>query len=91
MTGPAGPGAALEQGTRNAERIAALDAAVASLAATLAELGTAVDAIQGTITDQDDVLRTVDGLKDTVDELLRRCRPRGTGRRPGGEARRRCL
>ena len=72
MTGPAGPDAALEQGTRNAERIAALDAAVASLAATLAELGTAVDAIQGTITDQDDVLRTVDGLKDTVDELLRR-------------------
>jgi hypothetical protein len=72
VTGPAGPDAALKQGTRNAERIAALDAALASLAAKLAEQGTAVDAIQGTITDQDDVLRTVDGLKDTVDELLHR-------------------
>ena len=70
MTGPAGPDAALEQGTRNAERIAHHDAALASLAATLAELGATVDAIQGTITGQDDVLRTVDGLKDTVDELL---------------------
>ena len=72
MTGPAGPDAALEQGTRNAERIAHHDAALASLAATLAELGATVDAIQGTITGQDDVLRTVDGLKDTVDELLHR-------------------
>ena len=70
MTGPAGLDAALEQGTRNAERIAALEASMASVAAKLAALGTAVDGIQGTITGQDDVLRTVDGLKDTVDELL---------------------
>jgi hypothetical protein len=75
VTGPDGPDAALEQGTRNAERIAALDAAVASVAARLAELGTAVDVAQGTIAGQADVLRTVDGLKDTVDELI--CRFNG--------------
>ena len=69
MTGPAGPDAALEQGTRNAERIAHHDAALASAAATLAELGTAVDGIRGTIADQAEALATVDGLKDTVDEL----------------------
>jgi hypothetical protein len=72
MTEPAGLGAALQQGTRNAERIAALDAALAGLSAKLAELGTAMEAVQGTITDQAEVLRSVDGLKETVDELLRR-------------------
>jgi len=72
MGEPAGLNAALAQGTHNAERIAGLDAAVASLAAKLAGLGTAVQAVQGTITDQAEVLRSVDGLKDTVDELAGR-------------------
>jgi hypothetical protein len=72
VTGPAGLDAALAQGTRNAERIAALDAAVAGLSAKLTELGTAVRAVQGTITDQAEVLGLVDGLGETVDELLRR-------------------
>ena len=72
MSEPAGLDAALQQGTRNAERIAALNAAVGGLARRLADLGTAVDAAQGTITDQAEVLRSVDGLKDTVDELARR-------------------
>jgi hypothetical protein len=72
MTEPAGLEAALAQGTRNAERIAALDAALGGLTAKLTELGTAVQAVQGTITDQAEVLRSVDGLKETVDELLHR-------------------
>jgi hypothetical protein len=72
MSQPAGQDAALQQGTQNAERIAALEAALASLAPKLGELGTAVEAVQGTITGQAEVLRSVDGLKDTVDELLGR-------------------
>jgi hypothetical protein len=72
MTDPTGLDAALRQGTRNAERIAALDAAITCLTAKLGELRTAVDAIQGTIADQAEVLRSVDGLKETVDELLQR-------------------
>ena len=72
MSQPAGQDAARRQGTQNAERIAALEAARASLAAKLGELGTAVDEAQGTITDQAEALRSVDGLKDTVDELARR-------------------
>ena len=72
MSQPAGPDAALQQGRRNVERITALEAALASLAAKLGELGTAVEAAQGTITGQAEVLRSVDGLKDTVDELARR-------------------
>jgi hypothetical protein len=72
MTGPSGRDAALEQGTRNAERIAALDAALACVAAKLDELGAAVEAVQGTTAGHAEVFRTVDGLKDTVDELLRR-------------------
>jgi hypothetical protein len=72
MTEPAGQDAALAQGARNAERIAGLDAAVASVAAKVGELGTAVQAAQGTITDQAEVLRSVDGLKETVDELAGR-------------------
>jgi hypothetical protein len=72
MTDPAGLDAALQQGTRNAERIAALDAALASLSAKLSELSAAVEAVQGTITNQAEVLRSVDGLKETVDELLHR-------------------
>jgi len=72
MSQPAGPDAALQQGRRNVERITALEAALASLAAKLGELGTAVEAAQGTIEDQAEVLRSVDGLTDTVDELARR-------------------
>ncbi len=72
MTEPAGLDAALRQGTQNAERIAALNTALGGLTAKLAELGTAVDAVQGTIADQAEVLRLVDGLKETVDELLQR-------------------
>jgi hypothetical protein len=72
MTEPTGLDAALQQGTQNAERIAGLDAALASLSAKLGELGTTVEAVQGTITDQAEVLGSVDGLKDTVDELLHR-------------------
>jgi hypothetical protein len=70
MTGPAGLDAAIRQGTQNAERIAGLNAALNGLSAKLGELGTAVEAIQGTIADQAEVLRSVDGLKETVDELL---------------------
>ena len=72
MTDPAGLDAAIRQGTHNAERIAGLDAALSSLSAKLGELGTAVNGIQGTIADQAEVLRSVDGLKETVDELLQR-------------------
>jgi hypothetical protein len=72
MTEPTGLDAALQQGTRNAERIAGLDAALASLSAKLGELGAAVEAVQDTITGQAEVLGSVDGLKDTVDELLHR-------------------
>jgi hypothetical protein len=72
MSQPAGQDAARQQGTQNAERISALEAALASLAAKLGELGTAVHEVQGTITGHAEVLRSVDGLKDTVDELLGR-------------------
>jgi hypothetical protein len=72
MSQPAGRDAALQQGGQNAERIAALEAALASLSARLGELGTAVEGAQDTLTDQAEVLRSVDGLKDTVDELLGR-------------------
>jgi hypothetical protein len=72
MSQPAGREADLRQGTQNAERIAALEAALASLAAQFDELGTAVEAVQGTITGHAEVLRSVDGLKDTVDELAHR-------------------
>jgi hypothetical protein len=72
MTEPAGLAAALRQGTQNAERIAGLDAALASLSAKISDLATAVAAVQGTITDQAEVLQSVDGLKDTVDELAHR-------------------
>jgi hypothetical protein len=72
MSDPAGLDAALQQGRPNAERIAAVEAAVASLAAKLGELGMAVDEVQDTIAGQAEVLRSVDGLKDTVDELLGR-------------------
>jgi hypothetical protein len=84
MTEPAGLDAALAQGTRNAERIAGLDATVASLAAKLAELGTAVQAAQGTITGQAEVLASVDGLKETVDELAGRFSALFPGGDPGG-------
>ena len=72
MTDPAGLEAAIRQGTQNAERIAGLNAALDGLSRKLTELGTAVDGIQGTIADQAEVLRSVDGLKETVDELLQR-------------------
>ena len=72
MSEPAGPDAAPRQGTRNAERIAGLDAAVAGLARKLAELGAAVDAVQGTVTGQGEVLASVEALKDTVHELAHR-------------------
>ena len=58
MTGPA----SLDDA---AERIAALEAS-------LGELTRRLDGIQGTITDQAEVLRTVDDLKETVGELLHR-------------------
>ena len=70
MSQPSGRDAALRQDIRSAERIAALEADLASLTAKLGELGTAVEAAQGTITGQAEVLASVDGLKDTVDELL---------------------
>ena len=38
----------------------------------LDDLGTAVEGIQGTIADQAEVLRSVDGLNETVDELVHR-------------------
>jgi hypothetical protein len=72
MSQPAGLDAALRQGTQNTERIAGLAAALDRLTRRLGELGTAVEAVQGTITDQAEVLRSVDGLKDTVDELAHR-------------------
>lgn len=72
MTDPAGLDAAIRQGTHNAERIAALDAALGGLTAKLGELRTVVDGIKGTVADQAEVLRSVDGLKETVDELLQR-------------------
>ena len=72
MTEPTGRDAALWQGTQNAERIAGLAAALDGLTARLGELDTAVEAVQGTITDQAEVLGSVDGLKDTVDELVHR-------------------
>jgi hypothetical protein len=70
MSQPSGRDAALRQDIRSAERIAALEAALASLAAKLGELSTAVDEVQGTITGQAEILRSVDVLKDTVDELM---------------------
>jgi hypothetical protein len=69
---PAGLDAAIRQGTQNAERIAGLAAALDGLTRRLGELSTAVEAVQGTLTDQAEVLRSVDGLKDTVDELAHR-------------------
>src|SRR5215469_2625485 len=72
MIEPAGLDAALQQGARNAGRIAGLAAALDGLTRRLSELSTAVEAVQGTITDQAEVLRSVDGLKDTVDELVHR-------------------
>lgn len=72
MSEPAGVDAAIRQGTRNAERIAGLAAALDALKHKLGDLATAVAAVQGTITDQAEVLRSVDGLKETVDELLHR-------------------
>jgi len=72
MTEPAGLDAAIRQGIQNAERIAGLNAALDGLSRRLTELGTAVDGIQGTIADQAEVLRSVDGLKETADELLQR-------------------
>ena len=72
MSEPAGLDAAFRQGTQNAERIAGLAAALDGLTRRLGELSTVVEAVQGTITDQAEVLRSVDGLKDTVDELAHR-------------------
>jgi hypothetical protein len=72
MSEPAGLEAALQQGTRNAERIANLTTAMSGVKAKLTELATAVEAVQGTIADQAEVLRSVDGLHETVDELLQR-------------------
>jgi hypothetical protein len=72
MTEPAGMGAALQQTTRNAERIGTLTAAMSGVKAKLAELAATVEAVQGTIADQAEVLRSVDGLHETVDELLTR-------------------
>jgi hypothetical protein len=72
MSEPAGLDAAIQQGTRNAERIAGLGAALDGVKTRLGELATAVEAVQGTITDQAEVLRSVDGLKETVDELAHR-------------------
>ena len=72
MSQPPGQNAALRQDIRNAERIAALAAALDGLAGRLGELSTTVEAVQGTITDHAEVLSSVDGLKDTVDELLGR-------------------
>src|SRR5215470_18461350 len=51
---------------------AGLAAALDGVTRRLSELSTAVEAVQGTITDQAEVLRSVDGLKDTVDELAHR-------------------
>jgi hypothetical protein len=72
MTGPAGLDAALRQGTQNAERIAGLDVSLTGLSAKLGELCTVVAGIKGTVADQAEVLRSADGLKETVHELLRR-------------------
>ena len=72
MSQPAGLDAVIRQGTQNTERIAGLAAALDGLTRRLGELSTAVEAVQGTITDQAEVLRSVDGLKDTVDELAHR-------------------
>jgi hypothetical protein len=72
MSQPTGLDAVIRQGTQNTERIAGLAAALDGLTRRLGELSTAVQAVQGTITDQAEVLRSVDGLKDTVDELAHR-------------------
>jgi hypothetical protein len=72
MSQPPGLDGAIRQGTQNPERIAALEAALASLAVKLDELGTAVTEVQGRVTGQAEILRSVDGLKDTVDELANR-------------------
>jgi hypothetical protein len=72
MSEPAGLDAAIRQGTQNTERIAGLAAALDGLTRRLGELSTTVEAVQGTIIDQAEVLRSVDGLKDTVDELAHR-------------------
>ncbi len=54
------------------QRIEQLDSALTDLARRLADLQVAVSGVQGTIEDQRDVLRSVDGLRETVDLLVQR-------------------
>ena len=54
------------------ERLAEMDRALDDLARLLADLQVKVAGVEGTIEGQADVLRSVDGLKDTVDALIQR-------------------
>jgi len=60
------------QEARNAADIAVLGDQLARVRARIDELALAVSGVQGTIEDQRDVLRSVDGLRETVDLLVQR-------------------
>src|SRR5258708_19483949 len=72
MTGPAGVDAAILQGTRNAADIQALAERLDEVKSRLGQLGTVLDGVQGRVSDQAVILQSVDGLAETVDELIRR-------------------
>lgn len=60
------------QEARNAAGIAVLGDQLAHVRARIDELALAVSGVQGTIEDQRDVLRSVDGLRETLDLLVQR-------------------
>jgi hypothetical protein len=66
MTGPQ------PQEVRNAADIAVLSDQLTGIRARIDELALQVDGIAGTIEGQRDVLRSVENLKETVDQLVRR-------------------
>jgi hypothetical protein len=72
MTEPTGLDAAILQGSRNAADINVLAERVTEVRTKLSDLGTALEGVHGRISDQAVILQSVDGLAETVDQLIQR-------------------
>src|SRR5258708_27618402 len=72
MTGPPGVDAGILQGARNAADINVLAERLEEVKTRLGQLGTVLEGVQGRVSDQAVILQSVDGLAETVDELIKR-------------------
>src|SRR5260370_12460784 len=72
MAGAAGVDGAILEGARNAGDINVLAERLEEVKTRLGQLGTVLEGVQGRVSDQAVILQSVDGLAETVDELIRR-------------------